>query len=1615
MDVPIDNKILRESPCLELAGYFRDIHARSDNRTVLQRLLESVRSESVPPRAAVVWIHGFADVSFLVDAMRFEESRLVRRSAIKRFGRSLRSDTFMDAWTAVGGTEELVQLFTELSVCDVDYFCRCLARSATCVVEKDARRKCMTELVKALASNQLPDSKLKSREGRPLLRYYAKIIPACTPELVQQWQHSETLPAANHFRLCQAHTQLLQHQCLEKVKTDHDNVKFSDYLPLCHTLPPLPAANQMSQSMQFSAQLLRRMETEKLETAANVVLQYDELLRQLAYPLLRRLEKRNHTATLQAEVIQSVLRCLQARPELWSLVSIDTSDLFDHIIRLWIQGPEKHEDMLVSFVKMVAHHQVSSLDAILDPLRKAGQYSYKLLALLLKHLQPYRVELEDDHQIKKVDGLWPVNIFLSVPKRDARALLTRLRKLRPAVDFINWWRNSVENSILDVDDVRMLQIVISEDSTSAFEWCEKLVQESQRTATTSREQTDRADAAMAAIFYSISSGSPELYEKTLLWARRFNRDALTVKKLYGPAAVQTREGLDMLCGISAQSNYRNESIAELRDRITKGNQIMLLLLETACMSLQEPSFYPADWNSVIGLFGVVTHLRIERSRSVQKSLGLSDDEVYNSLWSDTLNMLLSAERTLLQNERLPAGSRLSGPLQRGGQSFQMGELRGATSRFLDDLARLRNALWEAHRRTTHPAVVVLPLPFTKGLPIQYLVPFEINSSDRAVNMPFLMSLAESVVFVESRFALQPQPKDQETRAAITEFVDYYPTALKFYVNSQGEAGKISRIQRAWDYALKELSHKSMEQNEAILFWLAVFRRANITEMPQIDYQTPERPGPILPDIDDPSEPAEWDPDPRPDRWVQESRTLPPTCMDVLLDTAGYNPPDIRSEYQTKESSTVRYVQQPFWKREQDLKSMAPKVREGLIVAALLYINTKYCAQDRILAERFPSASDVRYPALFLDDDFLDRKDVGHLTIFVMGYLRQDVPSTLIRFLCNAMLERLRNGQKADAALKSETFFMLRTLIIADRLDVALELIGHVIVERPEDSSWHRHILTRGLLNGLSPGRAKRFLSDLADKIQTSLQQQAERRNEPQNEQDTLSTSPLGVKVTTVKLFAQLMSGAKFVDEHFTIDVLLGLFRKSGHLDIRVAIIETLTSTLVETKDESVREKILDALETHAVPIAAAMNERIPMTEEEWKQAEENGVLSEAYEPGTGTLPPVLDALVQASSKTRSFTDVMVNRILLPIVRMSAANNQRWMSLFLRLNGFSLQATSLPPLPVKPDLVATLVQRHVEYMPATLLKLLAEATLLNLQSPEDLKNINKSVRESPTLGSSNAGLHWLFLWDNKSTNALAYGRLIIAQLLSTQFTSKIPGGISHEQVVETVKQQSEITIMRGDDTFEEQNYLFNQLAPPFRRNEEKWDLWQQYTSQLVAWIIDKIESLRTPQWQRDPNRQPAALQDTYTTKLWLLTYPSMPWMSDHRDKCDKFAAELSTEVDALANVKGTYHHRFSDLTSAALKAWPADYCYLACKLVPVDQCTAAEPDLANLLRVELADALLRSAEEPKNSNDATQARMLLQDWKSSTSEDIRMKGMRTTRFLSQKKDGKGAWFSEDVWD
>lgn len=582
---------------------------------------------------------------------------------------------------------------------------------------------------------------------------------------------------------------------------------------------------------------------------------------------------------------------------------------------------------------------------------------------------------------------------------------------------------------------------------------------------------------------------------------------------------------------------------------------------------------------------------------------------------------------------------------------------------------------------------------------------------------------------------------------------------------------------------------------------------------------------------------------------------------------------VSAGFEVPDSRTQGYVPSSIWSlyRFGNMRNIPFAIREGLIVSAVLFLDSKKGGPPRILASPFPSELDVRYPPLFLDPEFLLRPELHESsTREILRSLISIVPPTLLAALADTtlnMLLSMEEGEPKIASLEHMAYGILSLLLSSDRPQLASHLVLRAIIDRPHASSWHRAVLNVGLARKLPARQAQALLSSFANLICLKLEEQAKLANTPQGGQ----LPKLIIKVTTVKYLAQILNKADFVAPSFTVDVLSKLLGSISHLDIRVAAVDSLLAMLGQCTEESstpLAHRVLSALET-TIPLVGGMSERCLMREQDWLDAERMGVLPAVYDDGgVETVPPILSSLVQWTARQPKWCQEVVNRILLPIVECSRASNARWIKIFSAKHQLALNLSDLPIFPIKPLVLSQILNGCL--VPASALGLHQRFVLANVAPPKEIAAINNKIRENGDLRDSKEGRHWLSLYGHGPT-VHNYGGFSLAKTLHSEWNStNVSDGIQIPQVQRLVLEQAEALLKVSDCYFAHWDKFIRNLQPrigihqPSRDKED----WLMNGRRVLERIIERIDSLRTTAWQQDPHRQPAILPLTFNLRLWL---------------------------------------------------------------------------------------------------------------------------------------------------
>lgn len=926
-----------------------------------------------------------------------------------------------------------------------------------------------------------------------------------------------------------------------------------------------------------------------------------------------------------------------------------------------------------------------------------------------------------------------------------------------------------------------------------------------------------------------------------------------------------------------------------------------------------------------------------------------------------------------------------------------------------------------------PAVAALEPPWPRGLPIQCLMgPFNVSVATAFYQTPFIANRVAEVIMSDPAVALVGVTNDKEIRRGVGQFIDNFGIALAVYVMQcpQGHE-RDSRMYAAWSHAINALSHgppaspshfnqtmvsRRLSEDEAELFWRNVFEKAiPQVKIPDSATKTNEE-YPVIPMDIDPQNPFEWNPAALVPPRV-ESRGLPATVLDCMIVAPQWLQWNTRQEFYVPKPETQATVSEQIWspRRLQNFRDLPKPVQEGMIATALLTKASKTEGSLGILALPFPSEFDVRFPSLFLDHDFLLSSDALYFsTDIALSHMIKMVPSTLLLDMAVSALDALSRTPSDSTKLASterNAYGLLMLLSKSDRPHLASDLIVRTILDRPDASSWHRRLLNLTLVRNLSAEQAQSIFSLLAFSILEGLERQVPSSSTQQKAEGLDISSKRYIKVTTVKFLAKILDDADFVPPGFCDEILSKLFQTASHVDVRVAVLESMVSRLGRCADESsnaLAERMISALEL-AIPVLGSLNERKETQDLDWTEAENTGKLPEVYEDGgMEKLPPMLNVVLHAIKSHRIPSDELrtsfIRRIVLPVVEKSKEESARWVKLFTVKHLPTGQSCRRPYFPVRPGILAYLIEVCSSEVPKYIVDLYQEFLLTNISPPATLIELSNIINGDIELRNSNEGQYWLSLYGKGAEISTS---VIVSMLTKPWKSSTVRDGFEISHVQDIVFEQAEALLQLSDESLKHWNDFMTALGPPvapYRSGQDR-KAWLAHGKPVILRIIKRIDALRTPAWQGDRHRQPTVLPLTFGLRLWLLDYPQLYQYPGASDRCVTFARQLVLAVHEVLDLGLAHHDKMEEIKSAAWRCLPEDGRRVACYLGKIEPGDSIEMQEI-ILRVELADALLREVKLPQNKDDEIlqSIKAMMEAWRNSVLEDVRMRAFRLSKYL-----------------
>lgn len=1628
-----DYEALRLCTPAELAHRFRTFPSpASKHLTVANQLLKAVHDEVIPPRVMTVYISVNQSPGIISLSLQ-SSSHAVRRAAFRLLGMKMRSASWETAWQAIGGTQGILRLTARSSVAEVKLLCDILGRSRVFNTSNE-NKVAITSLLQALV-------KRENGDHRPLLKYYAALLPACTTEFVDSILRDDSNRILEYARIVQLeerHPELFRSKFRgSDLEQSFVDVEAKWLNPLLHRIPPAPGlGSRFSASMDYSYELLQKCGFTKLH--GNVKFYTD-----LAEPLLRRALKRRVPEARIVEILEHVVEYLRKHPNAnesviwtkgnWTSSPDRRSTLIQRVLRLWARAPTVYMHLLCAIIKLAPENILPSgsgwtsahtptIGYLLRFVSPYGNQRYDIMCLLLTKGDLGRAKSA------KVEDILPAcffpELFFALPRSHARRLLERLIASRPAKDFFERTASIKDKPTRSSvhANVELLEIFLDRREEGAVERASTRIDARKKQAERSRDQAERAFYAKSTLFLTIASGSLQLLSDTLMWTRRYIRDSQTMSQLHTWDVMDFPLFLELISGVPAKHTLDDKlSLPSLNERIVASNAILLYMLETACMSLREPSFNRRDWRTFRNLFQDVVTRRFQATTRIQSCLNLSDEALYDAMWKPTVEMLLTVETTSLKEENKNLNWQTSlGPLKTPNRHECEVAPLTILRRFFQELAMQRDRLWQEHRRSKHLDVLDLPEPWPRGLEIQSLTGLDPITE---YIPPIVVERAKQIVFMRKEFALVPVPEtedgmDAQTRAsysAIGPRMDKFTYALGVYVR-HGDAAmdQLARTRSAWDYAMDQLTDDRMTRRESILFWRTVFERAGLEPPSQAQSDAWQ---PSLPFTEDASVPIEWNP--AEGRPFVKSRSLQKTVLDCML----YEDRDLSSPLDVPAPSTVDGGRDSiFYCADKINHKVKPGAREAYITSSLLFLDGLKAGGQRLLSQAYPHTDNARYPALYLDDGFVSFVNAEEdEALNMLKKLLGEVPPTLLASAAKNALKVLANPAPPHKVEKI-CMNLLRLLAKSDRPELATDMILQVLFDRPDASSWHRLLLPRRFFNRLSPTQDETFLASFCDTIEARMQ--------PSKSTEDDEKKSVPVKISTIKAFAQLLHGADYAPPLTSTQMLRRLFQKVNHIDVRTAILDDFLKMLEDTVD--LREDILTAIEDVA-PIAGGMNERQRvMTWQDWESIGKGDPLPEVSALIDDSNTPLLHRLLTALSHAEGAQkQELMNRVIVPVIKRSMFCQRQWLAAFLRqdqvllLHGVDvLHLPEFSRMPVQPELLCSLIHNHLDVLPAeidgvNMLQMYSDFVFANMNPSTLIMAVNQYILDEAPLRNSNAGQYMLTVY-NSGLGAFNYnGSFHVVNLLKTPQNFTTSSAIN--MLKDFVFQVAQILLDHNDDTFGQWNAFIDAFEPKLRmtatgsgheqrietqleiksspeteRNTKVQRAWTENCRPVLIRIIDRIEQLRTPEWQRNPHRVPAVLPPTFAMRLWLLPQPCKDHMT--------IAARDVWQMLTIIVEKALYHEEFTILKSFVLKVVAEDRALLACQLAGlVDdlQDEIGNYDRIDLLAIDLADELLCGASKPMSLEQVSEVRFVLDRWLRSVDEGVRKKGLRLVRFLEAK--------------
>ncbi|KAL1953598.1 hypothetical protein VTO42DRAFT_2545 [Malbranchea cinnamomea] len=1245
-----------------------------------------------------------------------------------------------------------------------------------------------------------------------------------------------------------------------------------------------------------------------------------------------------------------------------------------------------------------------------------------LIKLLCRNL--FDLDLDIDGPISSLmpqmrHSSWDAKLFGTLPVKDAKWLFDKLEMLG-LHDCINYGRvhhigdlAPQEGPIWYLKGLLYVKWEADDGAPTDYPKTRKLLDAVKELAETEQDGDQWGNWARRAVDIVIVSRSIRLVRDVVQWSRRFLRDPV-IGPFIGTKLCDYPIARILACTSFPQA-HRPISGSTLSDLVQEANEVLQFHLQTSLLAIREPSFFKSHWRLLpLSLLRSVIELRFNGIKRYRQLGAQTETELATILIDTTLPLVLEYERIGISEGYENLGwNTLFGPLHLlfcEGTSCYLSPSFRFSLEFLDRLARDRDEMWAQERTKRNPLAASLGGGFPKGLPIQYLFPSEklaVAAAVHPASAPYFTSRLQDILFCDPKLVTEEVTGDTDV---IGPFVDDLRYAISVYVAHLSSEERTKRLLRVWDHYTKVIPPTAGHVEDLRGLLLDIQDDKNVKGVLQELQPTPLLPS-SFPAFE--GNPVEWDPWPQSDQMNRDfteasnqSNKLTILRCRFKINQHGYDNNPFAQPFCPPEQWTEppKLNKVDIWRPDVDVRNLPLPDRDRLIMCAILFLDSFAGTNRRLFSTVFPpGSSEPRYPALYLDYDFLSsvwseiphtvaprgsrvpsmysssRSSPSDIAVDLLKKLKDTIPPGALYQLASGLLQSLINLPALSPkypALTQATFETLALLGRSDRPQLAVELGLKVLETMPDASSWHRHVMSSGVANRLDYDSAQTMMKDFGKVLLRSLEQR-------QSNTSTIKADDGGiakpVKVTTLKMLPQLIRETPSASIGTILEVLSSLIPKSRHIDVRYEILDTLFSLFQLYGEVGTQIASAEIYKTIALFVleVTGPSERVIVSEAEWKKSEEGGPLPQVHADR-----PLQQLLFESIDRLPLQTrEGYAREVILRILDESAKQHNRWMRILL--TRFELSADQLYLMDFGPfwyESVDFALRKCCAYLPKDYLAR-HRKWALQYQSYGILQHINeKLIAQNPEWDELDpARQHWLrFLDAHRGVNLLSS----IHGLFEKYAGSKVADGIEPRDLEEEYFARMQILLREPADMRSQppRMYIshfdsyFSRLASGKNKKARP----------LLERIVRDTESLRTPTWSNDPSRMPQIIPPRMQLQAALLQLPDGQKDLENAERFTTFLGDLIPLLEECAQSPSCLTD-FGYLEQKVLTI--PQSASIPCALAIAERVASLHNTLHGCLGVQLALKLLE-----KNNKALMQGnknvRALLDSWKKSPVEWVR---------------------------